>query len=253
MRRFVTILATLALAASLTTPVETARAGETVLVFSAASTRDAMEEAIKAFPGADIRGVYAATPALARQILDGAPASIFLSASRAWTDELEKAALIAERRDFLRNRLVLIAPSTSPHAGGLKSVSDISAALGGGRLAIAETKAVPAGIYARQALTSLGIWNAVQDSLAPTANVRAALLLVERGETPLGIVYDSDARASSLVTTVLAIPETAHDPIIYPLALLASQVGSTDAAAFFAFLLSHEGRRVFSAHGFETE
>lgn len=253
MRRFITILATLATAASLTAHVERALAGERVLIFSAASTRDAMEDAIGAFPEADIRGVYAATPALARQILDGAPASIFLSANQAWTDEIGKAGLIAKRRDFLRNRLVVIAPSSSGLVAPLKSAAEIPATLAGDRLAIAETTTVPAGIYARQALTNLGAWDAVQEGLAPTSNVRAALLLVERGEAPLGIVFGSDARASSLVRTVLAIPKTAHDPIIYPLALLASTAGSPDAAAFFAFLLSPQGRRIFAAHGFETE
>lgn len=253
MRRLALILAMLAMAATTSLGTASARAGQPVLVFAAASTRDAMEAAIRAFPEARVRGVYAATSALSRQILDGAPASIFLSANKAWADELAKAGIFKKRRDFLGNRLVLIAPADTPPAPPVHQASDIPAALLGGRLAMAETRSVPAGMYGRQALTALGVWNAVENQIAPTANVRAALLLVERGEAPLGVVYATDAQASAAVSIAWSIPSTAHDPIVYPLALMNTAEGGDDAAAFFAFLASPDGRRIFARHGFETD
>jgi molybdate transport system substrate-binding protein len=258
MRRFALILAALACATSPITISTTAMAGQTVLVFAAASTRDAMEAAIQAFhsidiPKTDIRGVYAATSALSRQIIDGAPASIFLSANQAWTDQLEKSGLIRDRRNFLKNSLVLIAPKSTPRPPPIRSPADMIPALSSGRLAIAETKGVPAGIYARQALETLRVWPSLKDRLAQTANVRAALLLVERGEVPLGLVYRTDALASPEVTEIWAVPTSAHAPIVYPLALLTTPANNPKAAAFFAFLASPAGRKIFAAHGFETD
>ena len=258
MRRFALILATLACTASPVVTAATAMAGQAVLVFAAASTRNAMDAAIQAYPGidnprvdiprVDIRGVYAATSALSRQIIDGAPASIFLSANQAWTDQLEKADLLHERRNFLRTSLVLITPKSNPQPPSITAPGDIIPAL-----SIAETQGVPAGIYARQALETLRLWPNLKDRLAQTANVRAALLLVERGETPLGLVYRTDALASPAVTEIWTVPASAHAPIVYPLALLAAPADNPQAAAFFAFLTSAAGRKIFAAHGFETD
>jgi molybdate transport system substrate-binding protein len=253
MRRFVPILAMLAMAATVSLAASSTRAGERVLVFAAASTRDAMEEAIRAFPEISITGVYAATSALSRQILDGAPASIFLSANRDWADVLDKAGALSGREDFLRNSLVLAAPSAAPPRAPINRATDIPAALAGGRLAMAETRSVPAGIYGRQALTALGVWDALESRLAQASNVRSAVLMVERGEAPLGIIYATDVRASANVSAVWPIPSTAHDPIVYPLALVKSASQDADAAAFFAFLASPAGRRIFQRHGFETD
>ena len=258
MRCFALILATLACTASPVATSATAIAGQAVLVFAAASTRDAMDAAIQAYPDVDIskidiRGVYAATSALSRQIIDGAPASIFLSANQAWTDQLEKTGLLQDRRKFLRNSLVLIASKSTPRPPPITSPTDIILALSSGRLAIAETQGVPAGIYARQALETLRIWPSLKDRLAQTANVRAALLLVERGEAPLGLVYRTDALASPEVIEIWAVPTSAHTPIVYPLALLETPADNPKAAAFFAFLTSPAGRNIFAEHGFEKD
>jgi molybdate transport system substrate-binding protein len=253
MRRLAPILVMLTTVATMSAGAFSAWAGERVLVFAAASTRDAMEDAIRAFPQASVNGVYAATPALARQILDGAPASIFLSASRAWADIIEDAGALLKRRDFLRNRLVLIAPAAEPPDRRIEQAADIPEALAGGRLAMADTRSVPAGIYGRQALTALGAWSSVGRRVARASNARTALLLVERGETPLGIVYRTDALASPEVSTVWSIPSTAHDPIVYPLALVRTAESNPDAIAFLEFLASTKGRRIFERHGFETD
>ena len=258
MRCFALILATLACTASPVATSATAIAGQAVLVFAAASTRDAMDAAIQAYPDVDIskidiRGVYAATSALSRQIIDGAPASIFLSANQAWTDQLEKAGLLRDRRKFLRNSLVLIAPKSTPRPSPITSAADIIPALSAGRLAISETRGVPAGIYARQALETLRVWPNLKNRLAQTANVRGALLLVERGEAPLGLVYRTDALASPEVVEIWAVPASAHAPIVYPLALLATPTNNPKAAEFFTFLTSPAGRKIFAAHGFETD
>ena len=253
MRRLALILVMLAMAATMSLGAASARADQRVLVFAAASTRDAMEDAIRAFPQARIKGVYAATSALSRQILDGAPASIFLSANTAWANALEKAGVLETRQNFLRGRLVLVAPSTEPPRLPINRAADIALALAGGRLAMAETRSVPAGIYGRQALTELGVWKVLENQVARAPNARAALLLVERGEAPLGIVYATDALASADVTVAWSIPSTAHDPIVYPLAQIKTAEANADAAAFFEFLASPRGRRIFARHGFETD
>ena len=252
-RRRAALAAVLALAAAVPAA---AGAGERALVMAAASARDAMEAAIAAFappPGARVEGVYAASPALARQILDGAPAALFLSANRGWMDAVEAAGRVAERRDYLSNRLVLVAPEDAPPPSPIADAAGIAPALAGGRLAVAETTAVPAGIYARRALESLGAWEALRGRLAEAANVRGALFLVERGEAPLGLVYRTDALASKGVRALWTAPADAHPPIVYPLALLKGAENEPAAAAFMAFLLSEEGRRVFAARGFGTD
>jgi molybdate transport system substrate-binding protein len=249
MRRLAFILATLAVLAS----AGVASAREPVLVFAAASTRDAMEEVIAAFEGADVKGVYAASSALARQILDGAPASVFLSANTAWADELDKAGLLAERRDFLRNRLVVVAPRTAAAGLSITKATDISKALGEERLAMGGIRAVPVGVYARQALVNLGVWDDLRDRVAQASNARAALLLVERGEAPLGIVYATDARASADIRAIWEIPAKAHDPIVYPLALLETALTNPDAIAFSRFLASPKARAIFLRHWFEVD
>lgn len=253
MRHHVLILVMLAMAATMSLGTAPARAEQPVLVFAAASTRDAMEDAIRAFHGTWIKGVYAATPALARQILDGAPASIFLSANTAWAAELRNAGLLVKRQDFLRNSLVLVAPSATPPTSPISQAADIPAALAGGRLAMADFRSVPAGIHGRQALSRLGIWGAIENHIAQASNARTALLLVERGEAPLGVVYATDSQASSDVSVVWPIPPTAHDPIVYPLALLGTAEENPDAGAFFAFLASPKGRRIFARRGFGTD
>lgn len=259
MHRLAFILATLAVLASSSVVIgifpasNQAAARQPVLVFAAASARDAMEDAIAAFDGEPVKGVYAASSALARQIMDGAPASIFLSANRAWTDQLETSGLLVERHDFLRNQLVLVAPENTAAGVSISNAADISPALGDGRLAMGDIKSVPVGVYGRQALIKLGVWDGLQNRIAQASNARTALLLVERGEAPLGIVYATDARASSQVRPVWPIPREAHDPIVYPLALVRGAATSPDAVAFLRFLTSPQGRAIFVRHGFEAD
>lgn len=228
------------------------RESDAPLVLAAASLQESMNAAADAFAA---RGherpviSFAATSALARQIESGAEASLFISADRTWMDRVERAGRLEEgtRRDLVSNRLVLIAPASGAERVRLEPV-DVDRALGEGRLAMADPSAVPAGRYAKTALETLGLWSTIEARLAPAENVRAALVLVERAEAPLGIVYATDARASDKVRIVATIPPESHDPIVYPVALL---VGADPAGAgFHRFLLSAEGQAIFTAFGF---
>ena len=196
---------------------------------------------------------FAASSALARQIEAGAPADLFISADEEWMDYVALKALLrpATRVSFLTNQLVLIAPRDSRIALRLAPGVPLARALGDGRLAIADPAAVPAGRYAKAALTSLGAWPSVEPKLARTENVRAALALVERGEAPLGIVYATDARASTKVRVVGQFSAASHPPISYPIALLAT-AASPDAEPFRRFLISSPGRAIFRRFGFGT-
>ena len=224
------------------------------MVLAAASTAQALDAAIAAFdagPEGRVAASYAGTSALARQIESGAPAHIFLAANAAWMDHVEAQGLTrpGSRRVVARNRLVFV--SESPGIAPFEpSVSlDLAALLGRGRLALGDPDHVPAGIYARQALEALGLWQGVRDRLAPAADVRAALSLVARGEAPLGIVYATDVPLAEGVRAVAAIPAALHEPIVYPAALIAGR-GSPLAARFFAFLTGTEGRAAFARAGF---
>lgn len=227
-------------------------AGEQVTVFAAASTSDALGEIAKAHEAATgVRVVcsFASSATLAKQIGQGAPADLFLSADQRWMDVLAKDARIQEttRRDLLANRLVLVTPKERPLALRIEAGFAIAAAFTG-RLAIADPASVPAGTYAQQAFTALGWWAALEPRLAPAADVRAALRLVELGECALGVVYASDAAASAQVATAAAIPEALHAPIRYPVALTGE--AKPPAAAFLARLASAESAAVFARHGF---
>lgn len=196
---------------------------------------------------------FAASSALARQIEAGAPADLFISADEEWMDYVALKALLrpATRVSFLTNQLVLIAPRDSRIALRLAPGVPLARALGDRRLAIADPAAVPAGRYAKAALTSLGAWPSVEPKLARTENVRAALALVERGEAPLGIVYATDARASTKVRVVGQFSAASHPPISYPIALLAT-AASPDAEPLRRFLISSPGRAIFRRFGFGT-
>jgi len=227
-----------------------------VLVFAASSMQtaiDALTPVIEARTGIRVRTSYGASSALARQIESGAPADLFISADLDWMDYLEARELVRResRVALVRNRLVLVAPAGRPVALRIQPGFPIAAALGDGRLAVADPDAVPAGKYARAALTSLGVWISVSGRLAAAENVRAALLLVARGEAPLGIVYASDARAEPDVRVVDTFPEDSHPPIVYPAAL--TKDASPDAARVLAFLTGPDARRVFDAEGFVTD
>ena len=186
---------------------------------------------------------FAASSALARQVEQGAPADLFVSADEEWMDTLEAHGLLrgGTRSDILTNRLVLVATK----GGSVRGLAD----LGDGRLALADPGSVPAGRYAKAALESRGQWPALQGNVVPAENVRAALALVARAEAALGIVYATDAIASDEVEVLETFPEASHPPIRYPVAVLAG-ASHPDAQAFLAFLRSDEAGRIFARHGF---
>jgi molybdate transport system substrate-binding protein len=166
-------------------------------------------------------------------------------------DAVERAGRLRQgtRRDFLGNRLVLIAPAgaTAPAEGA--TIGTALSGLGDGRLAMADPDSVPAGRYGKAALTGLGLWSGIEARVARAENVRAALALVERGNAPLGVVYETDARASRQVRVVAAFPSGSHPPIRYPIAIMADSA-APDARGYYDFLLSAEGRAIFARHGF---
>ncbi|WP_424022199.1 molybdate ABC transporter substrate-binding protein [Polymorphobacter arshaanensis] len=227
------------------------------LVLAAASLQESLTAAADAWAAkGNPRPVlsFAASSVLARQIDAGAPADLFISADEQWMDYLAGRQLIAPgtRTNFLTNTLVLVAPTSQPFKLAITPGFALAAALGSGRLAMADPDAVPAGKYGKAALTSLGVWSSVESKVVRAENVRAALLLVARDEAAAGIVYATDARATTDVVVVGSFPATSHAPIVYPLAQLASS-RHRDAAAFRTFLLSPAGQQVFARYGFGTQ
>ncbi len=226
-----------------------------VVVFAAASLKDALDGVAAQWTketGKKAAISYAASSALARQIEQGAPAQVFISADLDWMDYVADKNLIkpASRTNLLGNRIVLVAPkNASVTAIKIEPNFQLASALAGGRLAVADVNAVPAGKYGKAALEKLGVWNSVQDKVAQAENVRAALLHVSRGEAPLGIVYQTDAAADPKVKIVGTFPEDTHRPIIYPVALTAN-ANHPDAEAFLAYLKSAKARALFAAQGF---
>jgi molybdate transport system substrate-binding protein len=231
-----------------------ATAGASLLVYGAASLTDALGEAARVFgerTGVDVKTSFASSGVLAKQIEAGAPAEVFVSADPEWMDYLARHGLLkaGSRHDLLGNRLVLIAPADSRVELHLIPGADIAAAIGTGRVAVGDPDSVPAGRYARAALTKLGLWDQVAARLVRAENVRAALEYVARGEVPLGIVYRTDALADRRVRTVDTFPADSHPPIIYPAALTAN--AGPAAAQFAAFLRSAAARQIFARYGFE--
>lgn len=188
---------------------------------------------------------FSASPSVARQVAEGAPADIAITADAEWMDWMEDQGILKEgsRRDIAGNRLVVVKP---------RNGRDIALdALGDERLALADTEAVPAGRYARAALVSLGLWDELERKVVPAENVRAALALVERGEVSLGIVYISDALVSQKVAVVRYLPTGSYPEIHYPAAVIATS-RNLDSDAFIAFLESGEVQEIFSEYGFEA-
>lgn len=224
-----------------------------VTVFAAASLSDAMN-AIAADYHKDKGRTVAVSPAasstLARQIEASGGADVFISADLDWMDYLDRKGLIrhASRENLLGNRLVLIVPKESGLRIDLSAHPDLAAALHGGRLAIADPASVPAGKYGEAALRTLGLWDQVSGHLAPAENVRVALSYVARGETPLGIVYETDAKAEPGVKIVGVFPQNSHPPILYPAAL--TRDARPAAKDFLAYLSSPAARAVFVKDGF---
>lgn len=244
-------------AAFATLLLATPAAAEGVTVFAAASLQTALDEIAagwEAETGNDVTLSYAGTPQIAQQIAQGAPADLILAASTDWMDELDAQGFLEPdtRRDLLGNALVLIAHGEAPPVE-IGPGLDLSALLNGGKLAMALVDSVPAGVYGKEALTSLGLWDATAPQVAQAENVRAALALVSTGEAPLGIVYASDAIAAQgageAVSVLGTFPDDSHAPITYPAALVAGRANPA-AAQFLDHLASPEARAVFEAQGF---
>lgn len=256
LKRLAGVLVVIAAASQLAFSSGPRAEGKPIVVFAAASLKNALDDAIARYASAaDHRVVvsYAASSTLAKQIVAGAPAQLFFSADQDWMDFLEKNDALAPgtRQQLLGNALVLIAPKDTPVQVTLGPGVDLTSPLNGGRLAVAETTSVPAGKYAKAALTHFGIWAAVEPHLAQAANVRAALALVARGEAPLGIVYATDAAAEPAVRVVATFPADAHPAIVYPVALT-KEAASQDASDFLAFLASKTAATIFARHGFTS-
>ena len=239
-------------------PMRAACAGG-LTVFAASSLTEAMNEiALKWVASGHEKPVlsFGASSTLARQIEQGAGANVFASADTQWMDGLTARGRIADgtRENLLGNSLVLIAPAfPKPSVVTVAPGLDLAALLGpGGRLATGDPAHVPVGIYAEQALRKLGLWSVAEPRLARAENVRAALLLVARGEAPAGIVYSTDAATSPGVAVIGIFPASSHDPIVYPFAV--TRDGDTpEARAFLKFLAGSEARAVFLARGFTSE
>lgn len=231
-----------------------AQSAASVTVFAAASLKESAEKvaaAWKAAGGADVTFSFAGSSALAKQIEEGAPADLFISADLRWMDHLDKAGRIKAdtRVNLLGNRIVLVAPKDSTAAATIEPGFPLAALLGNERLAMANVDAVPAGTYGKAALESLGVWDGVKDKVAQAENVRAALLLVSRGEAPLGIVYETDAKVDPSVKIVDRFPEASHPAIVYP-AALTSDGTNPRAAEFLAYLQGADAHAIFTSAGF---
>lgn len=242
----------LLLVSTLAAPVR----AEEVVVFAAASLKTALDAVASDFEAATGNTVtisYAGSNALARQIIEGAPADIFVSAAVNWMDEVEKAGLVVtgSRVDLLGNTLVLVAHGADATPVQIGAGFDLKALLGEGKLAMAMVASVPAGQYGKEALERLGVWSAVEGSVVQSENVRAALALVASGEAPYGIVYGSDAVAEEGVSVVGIFPDDSHQPIVYPAALLAGAADDVDRA-FFDALSADAADAKFHEQGFDV-
>lgn len=225
-----------------------------VVVFAAASLKNALDDVAAQWQretGKKAVISYAASNTLIKQIEQGAPADIFFSADLDWMDYGQQKGLIKPetRANLLGNRIVLVAPKDSNIKVTVGPGFDLAGLLGGGRLAMGNVDAVPAGKYGKAALEKLGAWDGVKDKIAPAESVRAALVLVSRGEVPLGIVYQTDAASDPSVKIVGVFPENAHPPIIYPIALT-KDLTNPEAQAFLAYIRSPAARPAFERQGF---
>ena len=232
-----------------------APADEAVTIFAAASTTNAVNEIAALYEAEGlgaVRPVFAASSTLARQIANGAPADLFLSANTAWMEHLEQQGLVEEasRTDLLGNALVLVVPADSALPDGDLTGIPLQALLGDGHLAIGDPDHVPAGIYAVEALGSLGLWPKLSRKAVRAANVRAALAFVESGAAAAGIVYASDAAISRKVRRVATFPADSHAPIVYPLAAVVGR-DRPAVARFRDFLRGPQAAAIFARHGFQ--
>jgi molybdate transport system substrate-binding protein len=227
---------------------------KSIVVFAAASMKNALDDANAAFTkqsGIKVVASYAASSALMKQIEQGAPADAFISADLQWMDYGSQKKLIKDdtRVNLLGNKLVLIAAKDSTIGNvTIAPGFDLAKLAGDGRIATGDVRAVPVGLYAKAALEKLGVWASVEPKMAMADSVRAALILVARGEVPLGIVYETDAKVEPGVKIVGVFPDDSHDPIIYPVA--ATTGAKPETAQYLAFLRSQAAKSVFEGYGF---
>lgn len=241
----------LALALLIATPT-LAAAQDGARVYAAASLKEAIEQAAAAYAAQHHPHpvvVLASSSELARQIEAGAPGGVFISADQKWMDHVAgKGLLVAgTRANLLMNTLVLVVPAADARKANIAPGFDLSAFVGDGRWATGDPDFVPAGRYAKAALTKLGAWDSAKAKLVSAADVRAALAFVERGDAKAGIVYGTDAKASKAVRVAGVFPESSHEPIVYPIGLTAPDA---EARAFETFLEGRRAAAIFSAHGF---
>ncbi|HCH6189876.1 TPA: molybdate ABC transporter substrate-binding protein [Vibrio parahaemolyticus] len=223
-------------------------------VYAASSMTNAIDEIAQDFKekyDVTVTPVYGGSSSIARQIINGAPADVFISANTKWMDYLVDEGVIDSDNvtNLVRNSLVLIAPQSSSLAVfNFADTKAWEAALNGSRLALGNPTSVPAGMYAKESLTTLGVWKEIQTKVAPAKNVRLALALVERGEAPLGVVYKTDAQLTSKVKIVGEFASDTHAAIVYPAAVVSD---STESRQFFQYLKSEDAKRVFAHYGFQ--
>jgi molybdate transport system substrate-binding protein len=231
-----------------------ASAADKITVFAAASMKNALDNIDKAFmkeTGKEVTVSYAASGALAKQLENGAPADVFISADTDWMDYVAKKKLIKDdtRLNLLGNRIVLVAAKDKAKPVEIKEGMDLAGLLGDGRLAMGQPATVPAGKYGQAALEKLGLWSSVEKKVAGAESVRAALALVSRGEAPYGIVYQTDVSSDPGVAVVGTFPESSHPPIIYPVAITADSK-NPDTQAYFDYLKSDKAVPFFEHEGF---
>ncbi|EIF8959386.1 molybdate ABC transporter substrate-binding protein [Vibrio parahaemolyticus] len=223
-------------------------------VYAASSMTNAIDEIAQDFKekyDVTVTPVYGGSSSIARQIINGAPADVFISANTKWMDYLVDEGVIDSDNvtNLVRNSLVLIAPQSSSLAVfNFADANAWEAALNGSRLALGNPTSVPAGMYAKESLTTLGVWKDIQTKVAPAKNVRLALALVERGEAPLGVVYKTDAQLTSKVKIVGEFASDTHAAIVYPAVVVND---STESRQFFQYLKSEDAKRVFAHYGFQ--
>ena len=248
------ILNGLALTLALALVPGAATAADGPVIFAAASMKtalDAIAQSWSAKAGKPPVMVYGSSGTLAKQIAEGAPADLFISADLQWMDDLDKKGLLKKgtRLNLLGNALVLVEPADATAHVKLAPNVDLAGAVGDGKIAVCTISSCPAGIYGKEALEHLGIWASTEPKLAQTDNVRAALNLVARGEAKFGIVYATDAKAEPNVKVVDTFPEATHAPIVYPAAVVGASKNA-DAAAFLSFMRAQDATRILTQQGF---
>ncbi|ACK49041.1 molybdenum ABC transporter, periplasmic molybdate-binding protein [Methylocella silvestris BL2] len=238
--------------APLTVAAQTPAAGPTV--FAAASMKTALDAIAASWTAQNGKApvlVYGSSAVLAKQIEQGAPADIFISADLNWMDYLDKAKLLraGTRRAFLGNELVLVEPADQKTTLKIESGFDLAGLTGAGKIAVCTITSCPGGVYGKESLVALGVWDKVEPKLAQSDNIRAALNLVARGEARFGIVYATDAKAEPKVRIVGVFPASSHSPIVYPVAIL-EESKNPEAANFVAYLSSQASVKILLEQGF---